>query len=365
MAEEGQPPAMAELRAELAALRPRALNRRAEEAGVDDDALDSAEDSAQIIALIIAKAEQAAADAAQATGAAVAAQEALLREELALLRPRALQRRAEAMGVEEHDLDDAVDMASIIELIVNSPEGPRRAGGGGAPAQGPAGGTPAAALPPEAARFDRNGDGVLDGEEVAEMMRTPQQPAFDAATDMFGDSPPEPEAEAEPAPDPNPDADAEPPEDAALTRTFTAVAEADASVDEEAERQTAAARAMMAGKKLADFVVTEKIGGKDPTAAAGAGYSQSGVCSYVYLAGLRDGDGMQLALKVMLNYEEALAETLAIGAEFDAETALLSDPERLPPHRHIMAVLHSFTDTVSHLPGWDCKCSRSLCVFFR
>ena len=354
MAEEGQPPAMAELRAELAALRPRALNRRAEEAGVDDDALDSAEDSAQIIALIIAKAEQAAADAAQATGAAVAAQEALLREELALLRPRALQRRAEAMGVEEHDLDDAVDMASIIELIVNSPEGPRRAGGGGAPAQGPAGGTPA----PEAARNS-------DGEGVAEMMRTPQQPAFDAATDMFGDSPPEPEAEAEPAADPNPDADAEPPEDAALTRTFTAVAEADASVDEEAERQTAAARAMMAGKKLADFVVTEKIGGKDPTAAAGAGYSQSGVCSYVYLAGLRDGDGMQLALKVMLNYEEALAETLAIGAEFDAETALLSDPERLPPHRHIMAVLHSFTDTVSHLPGWDCKCSRSLCVFFR
>ena len=354
MAEEGQPPAMAELRAELAALRPRALNRRAEEAGVDDDALDSAEDSAQIIALIIAKAEQAAADAAQATGAAVAAQEALLREELALLRPRALQRRAEAMGVEEHDLDDAVDMASIIELIVNSPEGPRRAGGAGAPAQGPAVGTPA----PEAARNS-------DGEEVAEMMRTPQQPAFDAATDMFGDSPPEPEAEAEPGPDPNPDGDAEPPEDAALSRTFTAVAEADASVDEEAERQTAAARAMMAGKKLADFTVTEKIGGKDPTAAAGAGYSQSGVCSYVYLAGLRDGDGMQLALKVMLNYEEALAETLAIGAEFDAETALLSDPERLPPHRHIMAVLHHFTDTVSHLPGWDCKCSRSLCVFFR
>ena len=39
-----------------------------------------------------------------------------------------------------------------------------------------------------------------------------------------------------------------------------APAEADASADVEAERQTAAVRAQMVGKKLADFVVTKKIG---------------------------------------------------------------------------------------------------------
>ena len=39
-----------------------------------------------------------------------------------------------------------------------------------------------------------------------------------------------------------------------------APAEADASADVEAERQTAAVRAQMVGKKLADFVVSKKIG---------------------------------------------------------------------------------------------------------
>eukprot|EP01043_Picozoa_sp_COSAG02_P063163 COSAG02_NODE_8884_length_2410_cov_1.013847_3_plen_317_part_01 len=126
-----------------------------------------------------------------------------------------------------------------------------------------------------------------------------------------------------------------------------------ASMDPEAEEATAALRASMRGKKLQDFGGFKKIGGKDIQAAAGAGYSQSGVCSYVYLAGLRNGDRVQFALKVMLNYQEAHANTLAIRQEFDAETALLSDPVRLPPHRHIMAVLHTFTDTVDCLPGWD------------
>ena len=38
------------------------------------------------------------------------------------------------------------------------------------------------------------------------------------------------------------------------------LAEADASADVEAERQTATVRAQMVGKKLADFVVSKKIG---------------------------------------------------------------------------------------------------------
>jgi hypothetical protein len=44
--EEGTPPPSAELRAELAALKPRALQKRAEAIGVDEDALDEAEDVA-------------------------------------------------------------------------------------------------------------------------------------------------------------------------------------------------------------------------------------------------------------------------------------------------------------------------------
>lgn len=140
-----------------------------------------------------------------------------------------------------------------------------------------------------------------------------------------------------------------------VARAFAAERAAceDTSVDTEAEEATAALREMMRGKQLKDFAGFKKIGGKDIQAAAGSGYSQNGVCSYVYLAHIRNGDGLQLALKVMLNYQEAHANTLAIREEFDAETALLSDPVRLPPHRHIMAVLHTFTDTVDRLPGWD------------
>ena len=48
-----------------------------------------------------------------------------------------------------------------------------------------------------------------------------------------------------------------------------------------------------------------------------------------------------------------MADSVAIGEEFDAETALLSDPERLPAHRHVMVVLSSFSDTATGLPGWD------------
>ena len=133
-----------------------------------------------------------------------------------------------------------------------------------------------------------------------------------------------------------------------------AVSDVDGSAaDAEAERQTATMRAQMEGKKLADFDIIKKIGGKDITAAGGAGYSQSGVCSYVYLAQLRGGDRMPLAIKVMLNYTGGTADTVAINQEFDAETALLSDPVRLPAHSHVMVVLRSFADLAAGLPGWD------------
>ena len=106
--EEGTPPPHAALEAELAALKPRALQRRAEEAGVDESLLDEAEDAAAIVALIIAKVTQ------EADLARLAAVEA----ELLSLRPRPLQKRAEEAGVDEAELDCAADSSAIVALIL-------------------------------------------------------------------------------------------------------------------------------------------------------------------------------------------------------------------------------------------------------
>jgi len=104
--------------------------------------------------------------------------------------------------------------------------------------------------------------------------------------------------------------------------------------------------------RLTDYVIESKIGGKDLSAPMAGGYTQSGVCSYVYRARLR-GRSRALALKVMINATSA-NETLAIGDEFHAEYFLLSNAARLPGHPNIMAVLHTFVDSVAgSLPGWE------------
>eukprot|EP01048_Picozoa_sp_COSAG05_P018597 COSAG05_NODE_2746_length_2692_cov_5.948047_2_plen_219_part_01 len=70
--------------------------------------------------------------------------------------------------------------------------------------------------------------------------------------------------------------------------------------------------------KLSDYRVDEKVGGKDIGATPSlGGYSMNGVCSYVYKAQLRQGDGTQLALKVMIN--SGHANSIQIGREFEAE----------------------------------------------
>ena len=145
-------------------------------------------------------------------------------------------------------------------------------------------------------------------------------------------------------------------ENASELHLILRVEEDDTSVDREAEQQTAAMRAAMEGKRLADFNISKKIGGKDIAAVGGGAsqsISQSGVCSYVYLAMLRGGPRVQLAVKVMINYADGMANSVAIREEFDGETALLSDPIRLPAHRNIMVVLHSFTDNAAGLPSWN------------
>jgi hypothetical protein len=127
--------AEAELRSELLPLRLVALQRRALQEGVSeapiDDAIDSEDPKAALIALIVT----AAADAARNTGAVAAAEAEAqaqqhsqrLAAELEGMRMGALQRRAGAAGVSEDALDDALDAASsdggdpkslVIQLIV-------------------------------------------------------------------------------------------------------------------------------------------------------------------------------------------------------------------------------------------------------
>jgi hypothetical protein len=126
---------------------------------------------------------------------------------------------------------------------------------------------------------------------------------------------------------------------------------------------TASLRAQLRGKdSLDDYEVQEKVGGKEFGAppSPGGGYSLNGVCSVVYRARLRreqrggagDGGAPLLALKVMIN-SAAGSYSHAIAGEFEAECAVVSDPARLPVHPHIVSVLHTFTDSVRDLPGWN------------
>ena len=116
MAEEGTPPAAAELLAELNGMKLRALQARAEELGVDDDKLEDAEEKPEVIALIVAKLDEQAADAEAERVEAIKA-------ELGGMKLRALQRRAVEVGVPEEKLDDAEEKSEVIELIMAKERG--------------------------------------------------------------------------------------------------------------------------------------------------------------------------------------------------------------------------------------------------
>ncbi len=108
-AEEGTPPAEAELRA----MKVSALKKRAKEAGVGEPELEEADDAddvkSTLIALIVAR-ERVPEPAEQ------------LRAELAGMKPSALKKRAKEAGVGEAELeeaDDAEDVkGTLVELIV-------------------------------------------------------------------------------------------------------------------------------------------------------------------------------------------------------------------------------------------------------
>ena len=107
------------------------------------------------------------------------------------------------------------------------------------------------------------------------------------------------------------------------------------------------------GTKLHNYVCAKKIGGKVLGAAAGVGYTQHGVCSFVYSAHLHSLPEEALALKVMINMLHD--NTAQLQQQFQRELQLISDPERLPPHLNIINAAHSFVDTATRdqLPEWD------------
>ena len=93
--------------------KPRALKKRAAEAGVDEEKIDEADDAddvaATLVALIMEK-EQENSPPSE------------LRDELETLKPRALKARAREIGVDEEKLDEADDAddvkGTLIALII-------------------------------------------------------------------------------------------------------------------------------------------------------------------------------------------------------------------------------------------------------
>ena len=110
--EEGTPPLEAVLLAELQGMKMRAVQKKAEALGVEEEKLDDAEEKSEVIALILAKVEERRA-------AAEAARIARLKEELGGMKMRALQKKAEELGVDDEKLDDAEQKSEVIALILD------------------------------------------------------------------------------------------------------------------------------------------------------------------------------------------------------------------------------------------------------
>eukprot|EP01047_Picozoa_sp_COSAG01_P071126 COSAG01_NODE_10960_length_2039_cov_2.393299_1_plen_558_part_10 len=122
---------IAQLRSELAALSARALVRRAEEAGVDDAQIEAADEAADRRGALTALILERHAEQTRAEAAKLSR----LRAELAGLSARALARRAEDMGVGEAQLDvadGAADRkAALMELIMGRVQQQQPAARGG------------------------------------------------------------------------------------------------------------------------------------------------------------------------------------------------------------------------------------------
>jgi uncharacterized protein YunC (DUF1805 family) len=122
-ADEGTPQPGVELLAELGAMKLSALWKRAEELGIDEDTLDEAEEKSEVIALILAAMATPVEDGAAKAEAEVEAETkatrlAQLKDELSGMKLRALQKRAEELGINEDTLDEAEEKSEVIALIL-------------------------------------------------------------------------------------------------------------------------------------------------------------------------------------------------------------------------------------------------------
>jgi hypothetical protein len=100
-----------------------ALWKRAEELGIDEDTLDEAEEKSEVIALILAAMATPVEDGAAKAEAEVEAEAettrlAQLKDELSGMKLRALQKRAEELGINEDTLDEAEEKSEVIVLIL-------------------------------------------------------------------------------------------------------------------------------------------------------------------------------------------------------------------------------------------------------
>ena len=122
-ADEGTPQPGVELLAELGVMKLSALWKRAEELGIDEDTLDEAEEKSEVIALILAAMATPVEDGAAKAEAEVEAETkatrlAQLKDELSGMKLRALQKRAEELGINEDTLDEAEEKSEVIALIL-------------------------------------------------------------------------------------------------------------------------------------------------------------------------------------------------------------------------------------------------------
>ena len=119
--EEGTPPVVAE----LSALKPRALRAKAVEAGISEEAIEAAFDEDDVkgalVAMLLARAEEVAKQG-----------DAVLREELANMKPRALKTRAAEMGIGEGAIEATLDdddvKGALITLILGHATSSQSAG---------------------------------------------------------------------------------------------------------------------------------------------------------------------------------------------------------------------------------------------
>ena len=125
--EEGVPPDTGDaLLAEISVLRPRALSKRAEQMGIDEDLIEAADEGSPMdrkMALINLIVKEARAKEAAEAAAAEVARLAVLKAELMSMSATKISRKAVEMGIADEDIetaDEAPDRKGALVALVLS-----------------------------------------------------------------------------------------------------------------------------------------------------------------------------------------------------------------------------------------------------